>query len=167
MATSFPGIFCVRLSFTCLREAFADVAADNFFTTYRKIFTVIFFANLTTLIVFIARNQGTPNAVDVGTAASANLMVAILFRQENFVNLVYEICVAVPHCTPLSIRRRLAKVFHYGGAHSGSGVAAVVWYILYAATATKDFVRKPTGDAMAGVITSYILVTMFSFILTA
>ncbi|TFK35133.1 hypothetical protein BDQ12DRAFT_324483 [Crucibulum laeve] len=139
----------------------------NFFSTYRKIFSIIFFANLATFIALIVKANGTPLAPDVASAASANLMVCILFRQENFVNLCYEICVSAPHSLPLAIRRRLAKVFHYGGAHSGAGTAAVVWYILYTAIATKDFVQNPTTDAKASIITSYILVTMFVFILAA
>jgi hypothetical protein len=57
-------------------------------------------------------------------------MVTILFCQENFVNVLYEIATCVPHSTPLFIRRRLAFVFHYGGVHSGAGVAAVTWYLL-------------------------------------
>ncbi|KAF8152589.1 hypothetical protein B0H34DRAFT_790809 [Crassisporium funariophilum] len=139
----------------------------NFFTTYRKIFTVIFTANLITFVAFIAKTKGAPLATDVASATSANLMVAILFRQENFVNLVYEIAVCVPHSLPVWIRRRLAKVFHYGGAHSGSGVAAVVWYILYTALATRDYVNARTGDALASLITSYVLVTMFCLILAS
>ncbi|KAF9003017.1 hypothetical protein BDQ17DRAFT_1481204 [Cyathus striatus] len=139
----------------------------NFFSTYRKIFTVIFFANLAAFIAFVVKTKGAPEAADVASATSANLMIAILFRQENFVNLVYEICVAAPHSLPVSIRRKLAKVFHYGGAHSGAGTAAVVWYILYTALATRDFIRNPSNDAKASLITSYILVTMFVFILLA
>lgn len=82
---------------------------------YRKTFGVIFGANLIAFIVFVVRNGGAPAAPDVGSAASANLMVTLLFRQENFVNLVYEIATdVIPLCAPLWIRRRLAKVFHYG-----------------------------------------------------
>jgi len=139
----------------------------NFFTTYRKLFTVIFTANLATFIAFIVKAKGTPLATDVASATSANLMVAILFRQENFVNLVYEIAVCVPHSLPVSIRRKFAKVFHYGGAHSGSGVAAVVWYILYTAIATKNYIQTRNRDDLASLITSYILVTMFCLILAA
>jgi hypothetical protein len=144
------------------------LALVNFFTTYRKIFTFIFTANLVTLIAFIAKAKGTPLATDVASATSANLVVAIVvLRQENFVNLVYEIAVCVAHSLPVSIRRRLAKVFHYGGAHSGSGVAAVVWFILYTAIATKNYIRASTRDTLASLVTSYILVTMFCLILAA
>ena len=120
-----------------------------------------------TFVVFIAEAKGTPIASDIASASSANLMVAILFRQENFVNLCYEIAVSVPHSLPVSIRRRLAKVFHYGGAHSGSGTAAVVWFILYTAVSTRDYIQAPTKDAFVTLVMSYVLVTMFVLILGA
>ena len=101
----------------------------------------------------------------VGTATSANILVALLFRQENFVNLVYEIFTCAPHCLPLAVRRRLAKVFHYGGCHSGCGVAAVVWYLMYTFLATKMAVHAPSTHAIANMATSYILILMFCAIL--
>ena len=88
-------------------------------------------------------------------------MVALLFRQENFVNLVYEIFTCAPHSLPLIIRRKFAKVFHYGGCHSGCGVAATVWYLLYTALVTKEFVESKSSDTTASVATSWILLAMF------
>ena len=139
----------------------------NSFTTYRKIFTLIFTANLVILVAFIAKAKGTPIASDIASASSANLMVAILFRQENFVNLCYEIAVSVPHSLPVSVRRRLAEVFYYGDAHSGSGTAAVAWFILYTAISTKDYIQAPNRDELAPLAMSYFLMTMFVFILGA
>ncbi|KAF9484056.1 hypothetical protein BDN70DRAFT_826230 [Pholiota conissans] len=139
----------------------------NFFSTYRKIFTVIFTANLATFVAFVVKNKGAPSSMDVATASSANLMVAILFRQENFVNLCYEIAISVPHSLPLSVRRKLAKVFHYGGAHSGSGTSAVVWFILYVALATKEYIDSPNIDTRNNLILSYIIIAMFIAILAA
>lgn len=127
----------------------------------------MFTANLATFVAFVVKNKGTPLITDVATASSANLMVAILFRQENFVNLCYEIAVSVPHSIPLSIRRKLAKVFHYGGAHSGSGTSAVVWFILYVSLATKEYINGPTTDTRNNLILSYIIILMFMFILTS
>ncbi|CAA7263865.1 unnamed protein product [Cyclocybe aegerita] len=139
----------------------------SFFTTYRKIFTVIFTLNMITFVAFVAKAKGTPFSRDVASASSANLMSTILFRQENFVNLCYEIAVCVPHSLPLWIRRRLAKVFHYGGAHSGSGVAAVVWFILYVALITKEYIHNHNQDTLTNLITSYIITAMFLFILAS
>ena len=114
----------------------------------------------------MVRSKGNPHLPDVGNATSANLMVSILFRQENFINLIYEIFTCAPKSFPLGIRRKLAKVFHYGGFHSGCGVAAVVWYLLYTAIATKDLIAQPSRDAIANATTSYVLITMFGIILT-
>ena len=137
----------------------------NFWSSYRKSFAAIFTLNMIALVAFIGKTGGAPLLTDVGSATSANLMVCLLFRQENFVNLLYEIFAAAPHSLPLSVRRRLAKVFHYGGCHSGCGVAAVSWYMLYTVILTKQYVDSPTYDTRANLITTYILVAMFGFIL--
>ena len=138
---------------------------DNFFTSYRKSFALIFVANVFTLIGLTIRDDGSPKLSDIGNATSVNLMVSILFRQENFVNLLYEVATCAPMWFPLYIRRKLAKVFHYGGFHSGCGVAAVAWYLLYTAIATKNFIAQPSQDVIANVFTSYILISMLCIIL--
>ncbi|KAI0002638.1 hypothetical protein F4779DRAFT_603353 [Xylariaceae sp. FL0662B] len=136
-------------------------------SSYRKIFGVIFTVNLAVFIALMASARGNPNSRDVGSAASANLMVCILFRQEEFVNICYELFTCVPHSWPLYIRKRLAKVFHYGGCHSGAGTAAVVWYILYTVLATKEWIDERVTDVLVNMITSWILVSMFIIILTS
>ncbi|KAI6084250.1 hypothetical protein F4821DRAFT_177651 [Hypoxylon rubiginosum] len=136
-------------------------------SSYRKVFGAIFTINLAAFVGLIASARGMPNSRDVGSAASANLLTCILFRQEEFVNLCYEIFICVPHSWPLSIRKRLAKVFHYGGCHSGAGTAAVVWYILYTILATKEYIDEPVSDQLVNTITSWVLVSMFMIILTS
>ena len=138
---------------------------DNFFTSYRKSFALIFMANVLTLIGLTVHANGSPKLSNVGNATSVNIMVSILFRQENFVNLLYQIFTCAPKSFPLYIRRKLAKVFHYGGFHSGCGVAAVAWYLLYTAIATKELISQPSQDAIANVVTSYILISMLCIIL--
>ncbi|KAI1819046.1 hypothetical protein F4861DRAFT_534777 [Xylaria intraflava] len=136
-------------------------------SSYRKIFGVIFTINLAVFIALVAIARGSPDSRSIGSAASANLLVCILFRQEEFVNLVYEIFVCVPHSWPLSVRGRLAKVFHYGGCHSGAGTAAVVWYLLYTILATKEYFQDRHVDSLINVITSFIVISMFVVILTS
>ncbi|KAH9885962.1 hypothetical protein F4778DRAFT_798751 [Xylariomycetidae sp. FL2044] len=137
-------------------------------SSYRKIFGVIFAVNMSVFVAMMVKARGKPESRNVGSAASANLMVSILFRQEEFVNLCYEIFVRIPpHSLPLSIRRRLAKVFHYGGCHSGAGTAAVVWYILYTILSTYEWIEDSQTDTLINMITSWILVSMFIIILTA
>ncbi|CAI6292490.1 unnamed protein product [Periconia digitata] len=137
-------------------------------STYRKTFAIIFTVNLAVFISLVIKaNNGRPNQRDIGTAASANILTTILFRQENFLNLIYEILSCAPHSWPLSIRKRLAKVFHYGGVHSGSGVAAVVWYIMYTVESTLLMIedKNTHNDILANMVCSWILVTGFLLIL--
>jgi len=94
-------------------------------------------------------------------------MATVLFRQENFVNLCYEIACLAPHSLPLFIQRRLAKVFHYGGVHSATGTAAVVWFLLYTALATKDWFNNRDSSKLPDLILCYIIVLMFCTILAA
>ncbi|KAF9879220.1 hypothetical protein CkaCkLH20_03453 [Colletotrichum karsti] len=136
-------------------------------SSYRKTFATIFTINLAVFVALVAQADGNPRPKTVGNAASANLMTSLLFRQEEWVNLVYEIFTLVPHSWPLSVRKRLAKVFHYGGCHSGAGTAAVVWYILYTVLVTKEYVADPHNDIRVDMICSWVLVGMFLVILTS
>ena len=138
---------------------------DAFFSSYRKLFAVIFIGNLVALIVLVALYHGLPPGTSAGTATSVNLMIAFLFRQENFVNLVHGVIIRAPHSLPLSVRRRLAKVYHYGGFHSGCAMAAVVWYFLYVALATREFTQRRTKFTTVNMATAYVLILMFSAIL--
>ncbi|KAI0407937.1 hypothetical protein F4802DRAFT_620060 [Xylaria palmicola] len=131
---------------------------------YRKIFGAIFTANLAVFVALLIKDRGNPIPSGVGSAASANLLVSILFRQEEFVNSVYEVFALAPHSWPLSVRKRLAKVFHYGGCHSGAGIAAVVWYLLYTILATKGYFEDRQADSLVNLITSYVIIAMFILI---
>lgn len=124
--------------------------------------------NLATFVALVAKApNGRPNQRNIGTAASANILTAILFRQENFLNVLYEIISSAPHSWPISLRKRLTKVFHYGGVHSGCGVAAVVWYIMYTVESTILLIedKNTHGDILANMICSWVLFTMFFVIL--
>jgi hypothetical protein len=130
-------------------------------------FAVIFIINLTAFIVFIAKNKGSPTLPNVKNAVSTNLLVSVMMRQELVVNFLFDIATSVPQSTPFVIRKKLAKVFHYGGVHSGCGVAAVFWFVGYTILTTRDFALNPThGLPAANFITCYILILMFGFILT-
>lgn len=60
----------------------------------------------------------------------ANLSLAILIRQQYVINLLFWLATRAPTCWPLAIRRSLAKVYHFGGLHSGGAMAAIAWFAL-------------------------------------
>ncbi len=111
----------------------------DFGSVYRRIFTLVFAGNVATLIV-LAAGTTTGRSVQLtsagaATAVSANLLAALLVRNEHVVNTMF--IVFGPWSNnghrrlPLALRRLFAKVYSYGGIHSGCGVAATLWYTAF------------------------------------
>lgn len=63
------------------------------------------------------------------TMSGVNLTAAVLIRQQYVINLLFRLATSVPKSAPLAVRRRLAKVYHFGGIHVGAAVAAVGWFL--------------------------------------
>jgi len=72
----------------------------------------------------------------LGSACAINLTISILTRQDYVLNLLFTIFCSMPVSMPLWIRARCAKIYHIGGIHSGCGVAAAIWLLLFSGSAT-------------------------------
>lgn len=75
-----------------------------------------------------------PGVLSMGSEALSamvliNLSLATLVRQQYLINTLFWLATRVPVTWPLCIRRRVAKVYHFGGLHSGAAVAATAWFI--------------------------------------
>lgn len=100
---------------------------------YRRFFGIIFLANALILIISLAR--GGLSTAEVGKTVIGNLLVAIIFRQDHFVNLLFGIFCRVPisyvvflvmlhyrrvltsiPSWPLWIRSTCAEIYHIGGS---------------------------------------------------
>jgi len=120
---------------------------------------------MSVFIGFIIKQRGSPTLPSVQLAISANAMVCMFMRQEFIINGLYHVFTSIPLSFPLCFRRFCSLVFHYGGLHSGCGTAATVWLILYTVLATKAMVEAPSSSTISTVVTSYIVVSMFVFII--
>jgi hypothetical protein len=112
----------------------------NIMTMYRRLFMLIFLANLPAAI-----NMAVSQTVTVEklvAACLANLTAAVVIRNENFINLLFRVSASVPKSWPLTIRRWCAKVYTLGGIHSGCASFAVIWLVWLTALLTKQFVEK-------------------------
>ena len=131
---------------------------------YQRLFTIAFTANIIGLIIVLVRARNNhPSGPSVGalaTATSVNVTVAIAMRQEYVINALYDICCLTPHSWPLRIRRLIAKLYEFGGVHSGCAISAVVWFILFAAFVTRDYANN-TFDSLAVIIVTYMLLFLF------
>jgi hypothetical protein len=145
---------------------------------YRRLFTIVFAANIVGMLLFLVRSltavKKSPDdgssrwrrfpLSDVATAAAANILVAILIRQDYVVNALFRACWVVPHSFPLWLRTRVAKVYENGGIHSGAGVAGAMWFVLLTVMLTIEFVEG-TLRSTPILSVAYVLVTLFLLIL--
>lgn len=136
----------------------------NFLAVYQRLFTLIFVGNMIAFVIELlvhrhSRPFGPPLGT-VATAASANILGAILIRQEMVINGLYTLFCWTPLWMPLRFRRLVAKLYHFGGVHSGCAVSATVWFLLFTALVTKQqadgFINEPAIIAI-----TYVLLGLF------
>ncbi|KAK0204165.1 hypothetical protein DFS33DRAFT_1384419 [Desarmillaria ectypa] len=68
----------------------------------------------------------------------ANLLIAILMRQELVINTLFTLACAVPQTWPFRIRKLAARMYHHRGIHFGAAVSGTFWLILLAVQATRE-----------------------------
>jgi len=146
----------------------------TFFSYYRRLFTIVFIGNMISLVVLLTRPNNADKAGFAGItysstidAASINLLVAILARNEHVVNLFFRVACSVPMSTPLWFRRRVAKVYSYGGLHSGCGVAAVIWYIVFAGLVARHIAITPFVEPAIAALTFVIIALLLAIVIFA
>jgi len=78
------------------------------------------------------------------TAASINVGLAALVRQQYFVNVVFRMATSVPLRWPLRVRSALAQVYQFsGGVHVGCALSAIGWFTAFTALTVGDVVTGP------------------------
>ncbi|MCJ1463180.1 hypothetical protein MMC07_001785 [Pseudocyphellaria aurata] len=143
----------------------------NLINVYQRLFSVVFIANMIAFIVLLAKYRNAhpsgPPLTDIATAASANILCAILIRQENVINSLYWIFRSTPVSWPLRLRRTIAKFYHFGGVHSGCGVSAATWFILFTGLITRNYVSGDLNEPAIMAITYILLILFLSICLFA
>lgn len=128
---------------------------------YRILFTLVFLANLTGLLFVILQwyFNGYVTEGVCALATSINLTVSIVIREEHVINSLYFIFTGLPRSFPLWLRRRMGKIYHLGGLHSGCGVAATFWFILFSIEKPLEFSTSTNNGPLevATLVIVYIL----------
>jgi hypothetical protein len=117
------------------------------FTVYQRLFTFVFTINLIGVFI-LSRRHRSRDIEDkqicktVSTLASSNFLLAILIRQDYLVNLFFRTAWLVPWSVPLCIRKIVARVYCYGGVHSGAAVAGTVWWVVFTVMTSWMFLKE-------------------------
>ena len=141
------------------------------FTVYRRLFTLVFLLN--GIGVFVLVRQGAQHASEIlrlstlASLASGNFLLAILVRQDYLVNLLFRTAWLVPWFVPLRVRRLAARVYCYGGIHSGAAVMGTLWWVLFTVEISRIFARAGDYTFPVLVLTWGILLLLVSILLLA
>jgi hypothetical protein len=108
----------------------------GFLTVYRRLFSIVFVGNLVALVIILARHR---TSTALFSATTANLVVCGFARLPYVINGMFLAVHFLASSLPLSLRRRAAKVGHYGGVHSGCGISAFCWYTCAVAVVTYQY----------------------------
>jgi len=132
------------------------------FTTYRRLFSLVFIANAIAFVIVMTRQAPL---LDLVNAAAINLGVCGLARHNLVVNAMFASVQFIPRTAPLRLRRIASKVFHYGGVHSGCGVAACIWYIAFVGTLTYQY--KPSPKSTTVLVLAYVILALLVAIIVS
>lgn len=142
----------------------------HWLTAYRVLVAVTLVSNALILGSLIKLDLPRPNIL---VATAANLLISILVRQEDLINLSFGLIARIPSSTPLGLRKVIADFHHYGGIHIGCAISALLWYCVFVYANTRSCVTAAQyGDMTnwhwADIVTCYVfLVFIASMCLTA
>ncbi|BCR99594.1 integral membrane protein TmpA [Aspergillus luchuensis] len=132
---------------------------------YRRLFTLVFLANVA---VFVAIMVTDRTLLALVNATAGNLMACGLARQPLVVNSIFISVCSIPRSAPKWLRLLAAKAYHYGGVHSGCGVAAFVWYVGFVGVMSREYWTGASVLSLAPVVLAYvILVLLLAIIVVA
>jgi hypothetical protein len=112
----------------------------GFMSMYRRLFSVIFLVNLAVAISFAVTGKATIDRL--AGAALGNLTASVVIRNDHMVNLLFRSFSSVPKSLPLWIRRYCAKIYSFGGIHSGCGVFSLIWLFWLTGVITRGYMSE-------------------------
>lgn len=142
----------------------------HWLTAYRVLVAVTLVSNALILGSLIKLELSRPNIL---VATAANLLISILVRQEDLINLSFSLISRIPSNTPLGLRKVIADFHHYGGIHIGCAVSALLWYCVFVYANTRSCITTAQHGGMtkwlwADIVTCYVfLVFIAAMCLTA
>ncbi|KAH3910075.1 hypothetical protein HBH56_156010 [Parastagonospora nodorum] len=141
-------------------------------TVYRRLFTFVFTLNLIGVFLLLRQQQQRSHAdrrqlcTTFAALASSNFLLAILVRQDYLVNLLFRTAWLVPWSAPSILRRLAARVYCYGGLHSGAAVAGTVWWIGFTSFTSWMFIREASSFAVTVIAWSLLLLLLVILLLS-
>lgn len=111
----------------CKPSLWRRLSALPLLSYYNRLFALVIICNAA--VIGLGPGVLSMGAETLSAMVLINLSLATLVRQQYLINALFWLATRVPVTWPLCIRRRVAKVYHFGGLHSGAALAATAWFI--------------------------------------
>ena len=120
------------------RSRLRGLLADRRFYEYRRLAGGAVLVNLGVLLWAVGpggwwAGEG-PRVAAIADAVTVNFAIGILIRQQYVVNALFWLATRLPVTAPLRLRWSVAKVYHFGGLHSGCMTAGTLWLAVHLGT---------------------------------
>ncbi|MCJ1385906.1 hypothetical protein MMC17_009030 [Xylographa soralifera] len=141
----------------------------RFLNVYKRLFSIYVVANLIALIIvsYQSNTASLSSASNLSIPVSVNVLVAALSRTEYVVNMLFASAMWIPQTAPLSLRCAVAKVYEYGGVHSGAGFSAALWVIAFTIQMTRAFFSKESFEPSILVFTYFLFFCLIAISMSA
>ncbi|MCJ1402640.1 hypothetical protein MMC11_005860 [Xylographa trunciseda] len=138
-------------------------------SVYKRLFSIYVVANLIALIVVLWQSNiaSLGSASNLSIPISVNVLVAALSRTEYVVNILFASAIWIPRTAPLRLRRVVAKVYEYGGVHSGAGFSAALWVVAFTIQMTRAFFSEESFVPSILVFTYFLFVSLIAIGISA
>ncbi|NMX59265.1 hypothetical protein FEM54_26170 [Pseudomonas edaphica] len=117
------------------------------FSYYNRLVALVLLVNA--VFVLLAVDFAAITVERLSDMVLINLSLAILIRQHYLINALFWLATRVPVTWPLRVRRSAAKVYHFGGLHSGAALAATAWFIAMVGVQVARYLRQPDSVSSA------------------
>ena len=137
-------------------------------TPYNCLMGLLFLANaITVAVLYACSPDHSVSDSRLATLTSTNLLLAILARHDLLIKLIFAAAWAMPWSAPLWLRCLAARVYAYGGMHSGAAVAGTIWFAVFTVVSTDHFARRGEYSVPIIVVAWAVLMLLTSIIALA
>ncbi|KAK4629010.1 Adenylate-forming reductase [Fulvia fulva] len=140
----------------------------DYASVYKLLFTLVLSANIIALAVVLNNiNDDSSPLLSCANAAVANLTAAVFIRQPYTLNFLYHITWRVPRSTPLWLRHQLAKVYEFGGIHSGAACSSIMWFCVFAGYLVRDAAVGKRRNVAVLTLVFFLILVLVCIVVTA
>ena len=136
---------------------------------YYRLVILVLCANVMTLAYGIMVGEWfSAESIALQTLANlvvVNLSVAVLVRQQYVINLLFWLATRAPTSWPLVIRWHLGKIYHHGGLHSGSAMAATTWFAIFTGSLAYSYYHDLVSISSRTLGVSYLILALLMLII--